>query len=60
MAALSGNMVVAMCIASPRMFCRSATRESIESLPPSSDSVGSLVYSELEGLVDYVVLRWPL
>ena len=40
---MSGNMFVAMCIASPRMFCRSAARESIESLPPSSGTVGSLV-----------------
>jgi hypothetical protein len=49
-AALSGNMVVAMCMASPRMFCRSAARESIESLPPSSGSLGPLVYGGLEGL----------
>ena len=43
-------MVVAMCMASPRTFCRSAARESIESLPPNTDSMGSLVS---EGLV------WP-
>ncbi len=49
-AALSGNMVVAMCIASPRMFCRSTAKESIDFLPPSSGSVGSLVYGGLEGL----------
>ena len=48
MVALNGNMVVAMCIASSRIFCRFAARESIESLPPSMGSVGSLV---LEGLV---------
>ena len=43
-------MVVAMCMASPRMFCGSATRENIESLPPKSGPVGSLVYGGLEGL----------
>ena len=46
--ALSWNMVVAMCMASPILFCRFAARESIESLPPNTGSVGSHV---LEGLV---------
>ncbi len=42
-AALSGNMFVAMCMASPRTFCSSVARESIEALSPSTGSVGSLV-----------------
>ena len=42
-------MVVAMCMASPRMFCRSEARESIESLPPNAGSVGSVVSDGLVG-----------
>ena len=41
--ALSGNMVVAMCIASSRMFCRFVARKSMESLSPSRGHVGSAV-----------------
>ena len=43
-------MIVAMCIASTRIFCRSAARESIESLPPNTGSVGSRVSEGLVGL----------
>jgi hypothetical protein len=42
-------MVVAMCMASPRMFYRSVARESIESLPPNTGSVGSVVSDRLVG-----------
>ena len=49
-AALSGNMLVAVYIVSPRMFCMYAARESIDSLPPSSVSVGTLAYGVSEGL----------
>ena len=49
-ATLSGTMVVAMCMASPRMFCRSAARESFESLPSSSGPEGFFVCGGLEGL----------
>ena len=42
-------MVVAMCMASPRMFCRYMARESIESPPPGTDSVGSVVSDGLVG-----------
>ncbi len=41
--ALSGNMVVAMCMTSPRMFCRSEASESMESLSPSRGPVGAPV-----------------
>jgi len=47
--ALSGNMVVAMCMASPRILCRSVARESIESLSPSTGSMGSLVSEGMVG-----------
>jgi hypothetical protein len=36
-------MVLAMRMASPRMFCRYVARESIESLPPNTGSVWSAV-----------------
>ena len=42
-------MVVAKCMASPRIFCRSLARESIESLPPNTCSVGSGVSTGLVG-----------
>ena len=42
-------MVVAKCMASPRIFCRSVARESIESLPPNTGSVGSVVSDGLVG-----------
>ena len=39
--ALRGNMVVAMCMASPSMVYRSVARESTESLSPNIGPVGS-------------------
>ena len=45
---MSWNMVVAKCMASPRMFCRSVARESIESLSPNTGSVGPI---ESDGLL---------
>ena len=44
---LSGNMIVSMCMASPSMFCRFVARESMESLSPSIDPVGSVVMARL-------------
>ena len=43
-------MIVAMCMASPRMFCRSVARESMESLSPNIGPVGSAV---LDGLGEF-------
>ena len=40
-------MVVAMCMASPRMLCRSAARESMESISPN---MGPVVSAVLDGL----------
>ena len=45
--ALSENMVVAMCMASLRIFCRSVAMESMESLSANIGPVGSAV---LDGL----------
>ena len=45
--AFSGNTVVAMCMASPRMFCRYVARESMESLSPNIGPVGSVVLDRL-------------
>ena len=42
-------MVVTMCMASPRIFYRSVASESIESLPPNTGSVGSVVSEGLVG-----------
>ena len=53
--ALSGSMVVAMFMASPRMFCRSVVRESIESLSPNSGPMGSAV---LDGFGKFPRLVW--
>ena len=50
---LSKNMVVAMCMASPRMFCRSVVRESMNYLSPNIDPVGSAV---LDGMVEPRIL----
>ena len=44
---MSGNMVVAICMTSKRMFCRSAARESVESLSPSIGLVGSAMLGGL-------------
>ncbi len=46
---MSGDMVVAICMASPRMFYRYLARESMESLSPNMGPVGSAV---LGGLVE--------
>jgi hypothetical protein len=45
---MRGNMVVALCMASPRMFCRSVARESTESLSPNIGPVGSDVLDRLK------------
>ena len=45
--ALRGNMVVAMCMASPSMLCRYVARESMDSLSTNIDPVGYIV---LDGL----------
>ena len=41
--ALSGDMVVSMCMVSPRMFCMLLARESMESLSLSRGPAGSAV-----------------
>jgi len=41
-------MVVAKCMDSPRIFCRSVARKRMESLPPNTRSVGPFV---LDGFV---------
>ena len=46
-AAFSGNMVVAMCMASPRMLCRSVAMESMESLSPNIGLEGSALLDRL-------------
>jgi hypothetical protein len=42
-------MVVAMCMTSPKMFCRSVARENIKPLPPNKGSVGSVGSDKLVG-----------
>ena len=44
---MSGSMVVAMCMVSPRIFCRFVARKSTVSLSPNSGPVGCVV---LDGL----------
>ena len=46
-AAFSGNMFVAMCMPSPRIFCRSVGREIMDSLSPNIGPVGSAALDRL-------------